>query len=267
MPTLTSNSSIGASTSLNKLTESNQNSFRKLSSGSRLAIPSDDAAGVSVSANLSAALSRLQASSEGLQNVASFAQTTDGFLNTIQQQTTRLSELAQRATDGTLTADQRALYDLEFQQIKNQIGSISQNASFNGTPVFQNGSISTAVEGGSTVNFQTSTTGSPASLGISGLSIDTSANAQNAITSLNSAIQTLSTRRAQVGADLSGINFQIQNSRISSVNTAAANGRIRDLNIAEETTRLSQNSIQQNFATALLSQSNRSQQSLLRLLS
>lgn len=267
MATLTPLQSSRTSNALSSTSESVQKSFQRIGSGSRLSIPQDDAAGVSVSANLQAALSRLQASSEGLQNVASFAQTADGFLNSLQQQTTRLSELAQRATDGTLTAEQRSLYDLEFQQIKNQIDTTTQNASFNGTPIFQNGSISTFVEGGSTVNFTTSTTGNLASLGIGASNLSTVANAQSAITSLNSALQTLSTRRAEVGADLSGIHFSLQNSRLSSMNTEISNSRIRDLNIAEETASLSQNKIQNQFSLSLLAQSNTTSQSVLKLLS
>ncbi|MES2307954.1 MAG: flagellin [Verrucomicrobiota bacterium] len=248
-------------------TESLQKIFKRLASGSRLANPEDDAAGVSVNASLVARLSQLQASTDNLQNVSSFAQTTDGYLSTVQQQLSRMSELAQRSTDGTLSSSDLAANNVEFQDLKNQIATVTQDASFDGTPIFQNGSISTALDNGSTASFQTSTTGSPASLGISGLSVDTSSNAQTAITSLTQAVQTLSSRRAEVGADISQINFHIQNTATSTVNTADAQSRVSDLDVAEETTRLSMNSILQQASISTLAQSNQSSKSLLKLLS
>ncbi len=248
-------------------TENQTRSFKKLSSGSRLANPSEDAAGVSVSANLKALLSRLTASSEGSQNVVSFAQTTDGFLNTVQQQVGRMSELAQRATDGTLDASSRAAYNIEFQGLKSQIDSITSNASFNGTPVFANGSVSTANADGTTQSFTTSNVGSTASLGIQNSAIDTQANAQAAIGSLNTAIQTLGGRRAEVGADISKFQFAIQNTQTQNLNVAEANSRIEDLDVAAESANLSRLNILGKASLSVLAQANTSQQSTLSLLS
>ena len=249
--------SLSASRQVVQQAEALQKSYKRIASGSRLAQPEEDAAGVAVSANLSALIARLEASSEGLQNLSSFAQTTDGYLSTVQQQLTRMSELAQRATDGTLSEVDRGAYNIEFQQLKNEIGTISQNASFNGTPVFQNGNVSTGLENGTTVSFKTLTTGSPASLGISALQIDTASNAQSSIVSLTQSLQTLSTRRAEVGADLSQIYFNLQNTRLSTTNTTESRGRISDLDVAEETTRLSRHSILQKASLSILAQSNK----------
>jgi flagellin len=267
MATLSMNASAPTSRQVTRQTESLDPSFKRLASGSRLANPEDDAAGVSLNASLAARITQLQASTQNLQTVSSFAQTTDGYLNTVQQQLTRMSELAQRSTDGTLSAADRGAYDIEFQQLKNQISTVTQNASFDGTPIFQNGSISTSLENGSTASFQTSSTGTPASLGISGSSVDTTNNAQAAIRSISQAVQTLSARRAEVGADLSQIQFHIQNSATSTINTEAAQSRVSDLNVAEETTRLSANSILQKASVSVLAQSNESSKSLLKLLS
>ena len=257
MVSLSISGSSAASQQITQKSEALQKSSQRIASGSRLARPEEDAAGVAVSANLSALISRLEASSEGLQNLSSFAQTSDGYLSTVQQQLTRMSELAQRATDGTLSTIDRGAYDLEFQQLKEQIGTITQNASFNENFVFQNGVVSTGLENGATVSFKTSNTGSPASLGISALQIDSASNAQSSIVSLTQSIQTLSTRRAEVGADLSQIYFNLQNTRRSSSNTTESRGRIVDLDLAEETTRLSAQSILQKVSISILAQSNR----------
>src|SRR4051812_44726126 len=94
---------VGAVSASFYLTQNNDalaTSIRRLASGSRLAIASDDAAGVAVSGKLDARVKRLGAAAEGAANVISFAQTVDGFLKTIQDQLNRMSELAQRASNG-----------------------------------------------------------------------------------------------------------------------------------------------------------------------
>jgi flagellin len=260
----------GASQAANAFTINTENqtrSFKKIASGSRLANPSEDAAGVSVSANLKALLSRLSASSEGSQNVVSFAQTTEGFLNTIQQQVGRLSELAQRATDGTMDPTSRAAYNIEFQGLKSQIDSITTNASFNGTPVFANGSVSTADASGVTDSFSTKDLGSTQSLGIQNLAVDTTANAQAAIGAINTAIQSIAGRRAEVGADISKFQFNIQSSRSQSLHVAEANSRIEDLDVAAESANISRLNILGKASLSVLSQANTSQRSVLSLLS
>src|SRR5262249_16747877 len=55
-------------------------SIKRLASGSRLADPTDDAAGVAVSGRLDANIARLNAAAESAGNIISFGQTTDGFL-------------------------------------------------------------------------------------------------------------------------------------------------------------------------------------------
>ncbi len=120
-------------------------SIQKLASGSRLADPSDDAAGVAVSGNLTARIARLTAASQGAQDVVSAAQTTDGFLSSIQNILTRMSELAQEATNGSFSSSDRANYQTEFSTLQTQIDSIASNATFNGISLFTATSVTVAI--------------------------------------------------------------------------------------------------------------------------
>jgi len=243
--------------------ESLTKSIRKLSAGSRLADPTDDAAGVAVSGKLDASVKRLMAAVEGSQNLVSFAQTTDGFLQTLQQQLTRMSELAQRATNGAFGSADRANYATEFNILKSQIGSISSNATFNGTSLFTASSITVAINAeGSVDTFITKAI----SLGLDSVSIDTLSAAQTAIGSINSALSTVTTRRAEVNSDISKFNFHIQNIRTERINVESANSRIKDLDVAAESTMLSKNNILLQASTAMLAQANASQQAVLALL-
>lgn len=258
---------VNAAYYLNQNTMNLNSSIQRLASGSRLANPTDDAAGVAVSGNLDARVKRLTAASQGAQNVVSFAQTTDGFLSTIQQQLTRMSELAQSATNGAFGSADRANYATEFNTLKTQIDNIATNAQFNGTTLFAAGSVSVAIDSaGTTDSFTTSTVGNTTSLGINSTTIDTTTAATAAIAALNTAITTLTSRRASVNADISKFNFYVQNIATESTNVQAANSRIKDVDVATESTNLAKNNILLQASTSMLAQANSAQQSILTLL-
>jgi flagellin len=259
---------LNASFYLSQNTDSLQTSIKKLSSGSRLANPSEDAAGVAVSGKLDANIRRLSAASEGAKNIISFAQTTDGFLRTIQQQLTRMSELAQRASNGAFGSSDRANYNIEFTRIREQINSIFTNAKFNGETLFQvDTSVTVAINAeGDTDTFSKVSITQITGLGIGGSTIGTTTSAISSIASLNNAIATITSRRAQVNADISKFNFHIQNVRTERINVEAANARIKDLDVAAESTLLAKNQILVQASTAMLAQANVSQQNVLQLL-
>jgi flagellin len=258
---------VGAAYYLNQNTNALNSSIQQLSSGSRLADPSQDAAGVAVSGDLTAQVARLGAATQGTQDVVNFAQTTDGFLSTIQQQLTRMSELAQSATNGSFGSADRADYATEFAVLQTQIDTIVSDASFNGTSLFAAGSISVAIDAaGHTDSFATTTVGNTTSLGINGITIGTTTSANAAVGLLETAIQSLTTRRASVNADVSKFNFYVQNIATESTNLQAANSSIANVDVATESTKLAQNNILVQASSSMLAQANSSEQSLLGLL-
>jgi flagellin len=263
----TNTAAINASFFLTMNSDSVTRSVRRLASGSRLADPSDDAAGLAVSGKMDATIRRLQAAVEGSQNVISFAQTTDGFLSTVQEQLTRMSELAQRATNGAFGSSDRANYNTEFTRLRDQIGSMLSQAQFNGSSIFGSGSISVAINGeGNTDTFNKVTYTNITGLGLAASEISDTTNAGSALTAVRSALESITTARAQVNADISKFNFRIQNIRTESVNIQSANSRIKDLDVAAESTQLSRNNILLQASTAMLAQANQNQQAVLALL-
>jgi flagellin len=265
--------SIAAVSASNYLTVNNEaltKSIRRLSSGSRLADPVDDAAGVAVSGNLDARIRRLQAAVEGAQNVISFGQTVDGFLNTMQSIVTRMSELAQRATNGAFSNTDRANYQVEFGKLAGQYTNIIAVSNFNNNAVFAgNGaSILTSIDAsGNTDVFGAGNVYRGANFtSIVVLDISSTTSAINAIVPLNNMIASITTARAAVNADISKFNFYIANIRTEKVNVEATNSRIKDLNVAEESTNLSKQNILVQAATAMLAQANTTQNTVLQLL-
>jgi flagellin len=137
------NTNTVAEQTSNNLRSSNANlakSLARLSSGSRIVNPSDDAAGLAVSSRLESQIKRLDAALNNVVNAVSFTQTQDGFLKTVDRALRRMSELAMLAQDGTKSSDDRKLYNEEFHQLKQYIiGTADKD--FNGVLLFGGNSV------------------------------------------------------------------------------------------------------------------------------
>ncbi|MEM9399311.1 MAG: flagellin [Verrucomicrobiota bacterium] len=258
---------LNASFYLTLNNEGLNSSIKKLSAGSRLANPVEDAAGVAVSGKLDATVKRLQAASEGSQNVISFAQTADGFLKTVQEQLVRMSELAQRATNAAFGSSDRANYNQEFTTLRDQITNVLTNARFNGESLFGAATVSVGINAdGNTDTFSKVNLTNITNLGLNGSSIGTTTLAASAITAVSTALSSITTERANVNSAISKFQFHINNIRTEKINVEAANGRIKDLDVAAETAMLSKQNILLQASTSMLAQANAAQQSVLSLL-
>ncbi len=120
-------------------------SLARLSSGSKIIVPSDDAAGLAVSSRLEAQVKRLDAALNNVVNAVSFTQTQDGFLKTVDKAFRRMGELAMLAQDTTKSDEDRALYNQEFAQLKDYI-SASADQSYNGVKLFSTETIPVTVD-------------------------------------------------------------------------------------------------------------------------
>ena len=105
-----------------------------------------------------------------------------------------------------------------------------------------------------------------ADLGLTASAIGNQANAELAITAVNTAINSVSTQRATLGATQNRLDHKINNLDTSSENLQAAESRIRDLDMAKEMTTFTKNNILTQAATAMLAQANQAPQNVLSLL-
>ena len=122
-------------------------SLAKLSSGSRLVSPDEDAAGLAQSMKFSAEIGRIGAAKTNVGNAMSYSQTQDGFLSKIDTALRRMSELATLAADNTKSNDDVANYNKEFAELKAFIKS-SAGKQFNGVDMFTPDLADIAVTGG-----------------------------------------------------------------------------------------------------------------------
>jgi flagellin len=103
-------------------------------------------------------------------------------------------------------------------------------------------------------------------LGVTGSGIATQEAASSAITTVNDAINSVSTQRAHLGALQNRLEHKINNLNTSSENLSSAESRIRDVDMAQEMTEYTQTSILVQAATSMLAQANSAPQNVLSLL-
>ena len=103
-------------------------------------------------------------------------------------------------------------------------------------------------------------------LGVSNIDVKNAKSADEAVTTIQSAIDTVSNERAKLGAYQNRLEHTINNLGTSSENLTAAESRVRDVDMAKEMMTFSKNNILQQAAQAMLSQANQQPQNVLSLL-
>ena len=243
-------------------------SLARLSSGSKLINPSDDAAGFAVATRFDAQINRTQAASDNIGNAVSFAQTQDGYLKKVAKALDRMSELSMLALDGTKSDVDRSLYNNEFQNLGAFVNSTATR-DFNGVSMFGGAGLSVTVNSEADSNFAYTainlTTASYTNA-TSSSSVTTTANATTALANVKGAINRLANDRATVGANQAALNMYQEQLGVSKDNLSAAASRIKDVNVADESTNFARYNILVQAGTAMLAQANASPQSALRLL-
>jgi flagellin len=143
---LTINTNVAASTASYYLSKNNtslQKSLTRLSSGSRINKPSDDAGGLAVSMKLNASISRLKGVNNNIQNAVSFLEVQDGVLQGSASIITRMGELKALSQDVLKNDSDISNYNAEFQNLQVQLYQISQET-FNGVSLFATTTAATA---------------------------------------------------------------------------------------------------------------------------
>ncbi len=111
-----------------------------------------------------------------------------------------------------------------------------------------------------------SAVGNTAATASVGVDLTSAGLAQASLTTLDSAINTVTNSRASMGAYQNRLTASISNLETTSMNLQASRSRILDTDYAKETTNLAKSQIITQAATAMLAQANQSAQSVLALL-
>jgi flagellin len=288
---------IAAARNLNRSQEMLGRSLSRLSSGSKIVNPSDDAAGLAVSEKLDAQNLRVKAASTNVQNAISYIQTADGFMSGMTKILARMSELGLLAKDVTKNTSDVALYQEEFtalqEQLRATVGGTQADigghadgsddvttpiGTYNGIELFGPNATGHQVTIGEAVG-QTMTISEndmrsnvatndmhdiieKDAAGAFVLKVDSAGMSQ----SITDAIQFVANQRASLGASQSRLELAANTLQVQNENLSAAVSRIRDVDVADETTQLARYNILVQAGTSMLAQANQSPQTLLRLL-
>jgi len=210
-----------------------QNSLEKLSSGLRINRAGDDAAGLAISEKMRAQIRGLDQASRNAQDGISLIQTAEGAMNESHAILQRMRELAvQAANDTNDNANDRANLQLEMDELILELDRINKDTKFNGQDLFGGEfTIHIGPDGTSEALNVVIDEISSAELCVDG--IDISSGDATQIDTINDAINTLSSSRAQLGAWQNRLEHTIANLDNASENLTAAESRIRDVDYTE----------------------------------
>ena len=264
--------------------------MQRLSTGSRINNAKDDAAGQAIATRLTAEIQGLEIASRNVADGQSLVDTAEGALQETHTLLLRMREIGVQAANGTLSTSDNEALDAEFQQLVKEIDRIAQNTTWAGAALL-NGNATGDEDSTATFSFQagvgnnsgadvfdvavknadsttldiyveqTVNTVTSNSVGLLSQS-----SAQTAIGLVDTAIATVSSERANLGAVSNRMASTMANLDQIRVNLTASKGRIADADFAAETANLAKGQILQQAATAMLAQANASKQQVLTLI-
>lgn len=277
--------------SLFKVDRDLSKSLEKLSTGLRINRASDDAAGLGVSENLRTQVRGTAQAVRNAQDGIAAVNIAEGAANEISDILQRMRELAIQASNDTLTSVERGYTNVEYRQLITEIDRIAEVTNYNGMKLISSsgsgagdrfgyggvggdGSVLWIDANGSvgvdsitvTIDTLTSDQLGTGSEDINSTYLTSQSVSSQAISVLDSAIDSVNTMRSNMGAFINRMEHAINNLMVSNTNQQSAESTIRDVDFAQETTKFTRNQILTQSATAMLSQANMIQQSALQLL-
>lgn len=241
----------------------------KLSSGYQVNRAADDAAGLSISEKMRNQIRGLNQAVKNSEDGVSLIQTAEGNMSEIHSILQRMGELATKAANDVNAADDRSAITAEITQLTQEIDSIASKAAFNGQKLldgtFTGKLLQTGANAGEEMSI-TITAMDATGLAVDALDVTTHTDATAAMTSITTAIKTVSGKRSDLGAIQNRLGYTINNLENYSENLTSAESQIRDTNMATEMTNYTKNNILQQAAQSMLAQANQSTQGVLSLL-
>lgn len=262
--------SLNATRQLDVSSRDQSVAMERLTSGLRINSAADDAAGLAVSTGMTTQIMGTDMAIRNTNDGISMAQTIDGAAEEMMDMMQRQRELAVQSLNGTYSAANRTSMNAEFDALSAELTRISATTKFNDVAV-----LDTATQIDIHVGWQDSAADSITVTGIagtalagvvSGLGVDTSANAAAAITGLDGQISVLSSARSGVGAIQNRLEHTVSNLQNISENISASRSSILDADFASESADLARTQVLQQAGMSMLSQANSDSQNVLQLL-
>jgi flagellin len=273
------NTNVDALTAYRNLSNtqtSQSTSIERLSSGLRINKAADDAAGLAISQGLTSQINGISQAQRNAQDGINVVQTADGALTETHSILQRMRTLAVQSANDSNDTNSRADIQKEVDALSSELDRIANKTTFNNVNLL-NGSFSgkqfhVGYASGDTISVSISSSGTSgvsfdsAGLGLSGISLTSQSGAEAAISTLDTAIQNVSTARADLGALQNRFQHTINNLAVTQQNLQASNSAIQDTDMAQEMSNYTRTQILSQAGTSMLKQANQAAQSVLSLL-
>jgi len=275
MPSIinTNLSSLNSQRSLLTNQSEQQTAVQRLSTGKRINSAKDDAAALAIVARFAEQILGSNQATRNTSDGVSLAQTAEGGIQEISSNLQRLREIAVQSGNDTLSASDRQSLQNEFQTVQSEIQRVTGSTEFNGVQVIGSNQSLTFQVGPnagpenqitvSTVDVANDANVNPA---ITTAAVDTAANANNALSSIDTAIGRVAEIRSDFGTTQNRFESVVRSNQNASENLSAARSRIEDADYAQQTANLSRSLILQQSNLAMLAQANANPSRVLSLL-
>jgi flagellin len=271
------NSNMSSLNALNNLNRTNQglsDTFGRISSGLRINKAADDAAGLAVAENLDAASRSLGMAKRNANDGIAVIQVAESATNEVSNILKRMRELAVQSSSETLESTERAYIQTEYTQLNSEIDRIADVTEFNGISLANRADASSVLSvqvgmnntaddriGVTFGNLQAAT-----GLGLGSVNLSVSGDAQSAIATIDTALNSVNDYRSTYGAVENRLDSSIRSLDTYSENLKAAESQIRDADFAHEAAEMSKQQIMQQAGTAILAQANQINPGAVRLI-
>lgn len=276
----TNTTSLGVQKNLNRASDALSTSMTRLSSGLKINSAKDDAAGLQIATRMTSQIRGQTMAIKNANDGISIAQTAEGAM---QEQTNilqRMRELAVQSRNDSNSEDDRKALNKEFAAMSNELSRIADSTQLNGKNLL-NGDAATMTfqVGSNSGNMNQISITLSDSFDAANLSVDSDAitiegadsdtaqtNFEKAIAAIDTALQTINTTRADLGASQNRLTSTVNNLQNINENAEAARGRVQDTDFAAETAQLTKQQTLQQASTSVLAQANQLPSAVLKLL-
>ncbi|ARN72986.1 flagellin [Oceanicoccus sagamiensis] len=260
--------SLGILQGLNKAQGAQQTALERIGSGKQINSAADNAAGLAIierfAAQIDGAGQAIRNTSDGI----SFSQVAEASLSSISDDLQRIRELSIQSANGSLSDSDRGNLQSEVGQLQDEISRRLEQSNFNGVDIFStDAEISFQVGANANETIELSTADLSAQFdSIAAIDISSQTGAQDALSAIDSTLQTLSDQRVEFGAVANRFQSTVDNLQNNRINTEDARSRIADADIAREISNSIKAGIQQQSGIAAQAQANSNAELVLRLL-
>ena len=260
------NTNFGAALTSKHL-EKNQRTMdgivERLSAGKKTIKAADDAAGIAISNKMEAQIRGLSTTVRHIKSGLDVVATAEVAMNEINKVLQNMRELAHNAASGVASNSDKDFLNVEMTSLVSEIERVAENTIFNKGQLLNGDQFTfyTDIDIGGTNITTVSADMAVTTLGVPTATVNIGASVNQSdldavIAAIDTAINTVSTKRAHLGAVSNRFDHIIGNLQNIIDSTVRSKGIMIDADFTTETTNLTRSSILRQGATSMLAQAN-----------